>query len=204
MNFNYVAIVKHDIEKLLAIGFIQPVEEATWLSPTMVIPKKNGKQKNCVDFRKLNKATEKDPYILPFFNEVQNTLARYETYSFLDGYFGYHQIFIAFEDKYKTTFIINWGAFVWMVMPYGPPTFQRIDSRAFKKCLDQFMKIFVNDFMVYNDTESHLMKLRLCFKKCKQNRTSFNPKKCAFMIFSRLILGFIVSKEGKIPHPKKV
>jgi hypothetical protein len=56
----------------------------------------------------------------------------------------------------------------------------------------------------YSDMKSHLMKLRLCFKKCKEYIISFNPKKCAFMVFSRLILGFIVSKEGKIPNPKKI
>jgi hypothetical protein len=66
------------------------------------------------------------------------------------------------------------------------------------------MKIFLDDFIVYSDMESHLMKLRLCFQKCKENKISINPKKCSFMVFSRLILGFIVSKEGKILDPKKV
>jgi hypothetical protein len=60
------------------------------------------------------------------------------------------------------------------------------------------MKIFINDFTIHNDMESHLIKLKLCFKKCREYKISLNPKKCAFMVFSRLILGFIVSKEGKI------
>jgi hypothetical protein len=108
LNPNYVAIIKHDIDKLLATRFIQTVKEATWLSRIVVVPKKNGKLQICVDFKKLNKATKKNPYILPFLNEVQNIIARYEAYSFLDGYFEYHQLFIAFENKYKTTFIIDW------------------------------------------------------------------------------------------------
>jgi hypothetical protein len=58
--------------------------------------------------------------------------------------------------------------------------------------------------MVYSDMESHLMKLKLCFQKYKEHRINLNPNKCAFMVFSRLVLGFIVSKEGKIPNPKKV
>ncbi len=66
---NYVAVVKKNINKLLAIGFIQPVEEATWLSPIVVVPKKIGKLKICVDFIKLNKATKKNPYPLPFSDE---------------------------------------------------------------------------------------------------------------------------------------
>jgi len=59
LNPNYVEVVKHDIDKLLTIGFIQPEEEITWLSPIVVVPKKNGKLKICVDFRKLNKITKK-------------------------------------------------------------------------------------------------------------------------------------------------
>jgi hypothetical protein len=58
--------------------------------------------------------------------------------------------------------------------------------------------------MVYTDMENHLMKLKLCFQKCKEDRINLNPKKYAFMVFSRLILRFIVSKEGKILDPKKV
>ncbi len=68
LNPNYVTIVKHDIDKLLAIGFIQLVEEATWLSHIVVVPKNNGELKFCVDFKKLNKATKKDPYPSPFSN----------------------------------------------------------------------------------------------------------------------------------------
>jgi hypothetical protein len=56
----------------------------------VVLPKKNGKLKICVDFRKLNKVTKKDPYPLSFSNEVLNTIVGYEAYSFLDGYLGYH------------------------------------------------------------------------------------------------------------------
>jgi hypothetical protein len=66
------------------------------------------------------------------------------------------------------------------------------------------MKIFLNDFMFYNDMENHLIKLRICFKKCKEYKSILNLEKCAFMVFLGLILGFIVSKEGKIPDPKKV
>jgi hypothetical protein len=66
------------------------------------------------------------------------------------------------------------------------------------------MKIFLDDFMVYNDKESHLQKLRLCFQKCKKYGNSLNLNKCAFMVFLGIILGFIISKEGKLPNPKKI
>ncbi len=86
----------------------------------------------------------------------------------------------------------------------GSPTFQKVVNRAFKKYLDQFMGIFLDDFIIYNDMESHLIKFKLCFQKCREYWISLNPDKCAFMVFLGLILGFIISKEGKIPDRKKV
>jgi hypothetical protein len=77
------------------------------LSPIVIVPKKNGKSRICINFKKLNATTKKDPCPLPFINEVLNTITRYETYSFLNGYFGYHQISIAPKDIYKTAFIID-------------------------------------------------------------------------------------------------
>jgi hypothetical protein len=73
----------------------------------MVVPKKNGNWRICVDFKKLNKATKKNPYPLSFFEEVLNIILGFETYSFLDGYLKYHQISIAPKDIYKTTFVID-------------------------------------------------------------------------------------------------
>jgi hypothetical protein len=71
--------------------------------------KKNGELKICVDFRKLNAFIKKDPYPLPYTGEVINIVGGHEAYTFLDGFFGYHQISIALKDKYKITFVIDWG-----------------------------------------------------------------------------------------------
>jgi hypothetical protein len=108
--------------------------------------KKKRKLRICVDFRKLNAATKKDPYPLPFIDEVINIVAKHEVYTFLDGFFGYHQISIALVDQYKTTFVTNWGAFVWVVIPFGvknePPTYQRVVTEALCEYNDVFMMIF--------------------------------------------------------------
>jgi hypothetical protein len=77
------------------------------LSPIAIVPKKNGKLKICINFRKLNATTQKDSYPLLFIDEVLNTIIGYETYSFLNGYLGYHQISIAPKDKYKITCVID-------------------------------------------------------------------------------------------------
>jgi hypothetical protein len=107
LNPNYVIIFKQDIDKLLVARFIQSIKEATWLSPITVIPPKNGKLKVCIDFKKLNATTKKDPYPLPFIDEVLNTIVGYEAYSFLGGYSWYHKKFVALEERYKTTFVID-------------------------------------------------------------------------------------------------
>ncbi len=85
----------------------------------------------------------------------------------------------------------------------GPPTYKRIVTKTFRKYLDNFMKIFLDDLILYNDIQSHLQKLRPCFEKCKEYGISLNLDKCAFMVFSGMILGFVVSKERKLLDPKK-
>jgi len=86
----------------------------------------------------------------------------------------------------------------------GPPTYQRIVIKAFKEYFNNFMKIFLDDFTVYSDMDSHLHKLILCFQKCKEYGISLNLDKCAFMVFSGMILGFIISKEMKLPDLEKI
>ncbi len=66
------------------------------------------------------------------------------------------------------------------------------------------MKIFLDDFTVYKDMESHMQKFKLCFQKCRKYGINLNLDKCAFMVFSKMILGFIISKEGKLPYAKKI
>ncbi len=82
MNPNYATIVKHDIDKLFTTCFIKPIEEANWLSPVVVVLKKNGKLKICVEFKKLNVAIKKYMYMLPFIDEVINIIAGHEVYTF--------------------------------------------------------------------------------------------------------------------------
>jgi hypothetical protein len=93
-------------------------------------------------------------------------------------------------------------------MPFGvkngPPTYQRVVTKTFCEYIDVFMKIFLNDFIVFNDMSTHLEKMKKCFLKCRKFGISLNPDKCAFMVFLRTILGFIVSKKGTIMDPKRL
>jgi hypothetical protein len=143
------------------------MEENTWLLPIVVVPKKNGKFRICVNFIKLNVATKKDSCPLPFIDEVSNIIVKHDAYSFFDEYFGYHQIFITLEDMYKATFVTNWGVFIWGMMPFemknGLPIYEKVVSRAFRNYLDKLMKIFLDDFTIYNDMDTHLDKFTPCF-----------------------------------------
>jgi len=112
LNPNYVTIMKQNIDKLLTKGFTQLVEKATWLSIIVVIPNKNGKLKIYVDFIKLNATTKKDPFPLPFIDEVLNMVVGCEACSFLDGYSRYYKISKVVEDKYKISFVTNWITFI--------------------------------------------------------------------------------------------
>jgi hypothetical protein len=152
LNPNYVTTTKQNINKLLATRFIESIKEARWLSPTIIVPKKNGKLRICINFLKLNAATKKDPYPLLFIDEVLNIVVRYKAYSFLDGYSRYHQISIVLEDIYNNAFIIKWGAFIRKMIPFGV----KPGLPTLKEYLDMFMKIFMDDFIVYSDMVSHL------------------------------------------------
>ena len=88
MNPNYAKKVKEELDALLKTGFIAKIRSSDWLFPIVVVPKKNGKLRVCVDFRKLNEQTIKDPFPLPFTNTMLDQIAGFEMYSFGDGYMG--------------------------------------------------------------------------------------------------------------------
>ena len=143
MNPNYAAKVKEEIDKLLRVGFIQPVKQATWLSLIVVVPNKNRKIRVCVDYRKLNAATVTNVFPLPFTDGVLDAVVGHEVYSFLDGFNEYNQIRMQPDNQEKTTFVTEWGVFVAVVMMFGLTTtlatFERIIMEIFGEFFPAFM-----------------------------------------------------------------
>ena len=208
MNPNYATRVKEEIDKLLKFGFIRPVKRATWLSPIVVVPKKNGKIRVCVDYRKLNAVTITGAFPLPFMDSVLDAVTRHEMYNFLDGFNGYNQVHMHPDDQEKTNFVKKWGVFVAVVMMFGLKTalatFQRIISEVFGEYIPSFMQVFLDDFVVYRMRKDHLHHLRLCLERCHAARLSLNPARCAFGVTSGVLLGHIVSKEGNAVDSGKI
>lgn len=98
MNPTLKNIVKDELQKLLDVGFIYPISDSKWVSPLVIVLKKNKKWWICVDFKELNKATQKYHFPLPFINQVVDKLAKNIFFSFLNGFSGYNQIEIALKD----------------------------------------------------------------------------------------------------------
>lgn len=135
------------------MNFIYPIFDSKWVSPLVVVPKKNGKWRICVDYREINKETQKDHFPLPFIDQVLDTLARKKLFSFLVGFSGYNQIQIAPKDQDKTTFTCPWGTFSYRVLPFGlcnaPATFQRAILNIFSDLINEGLEIYMDDFTPY-------------------------------------------------------
>ncbi|KAL3678283.1 hypothetical protein R1sor_021239 [Riccia sorocarpa] len=208
MNPNYAEAVRKEIEKLKAANFIFPVKEYDWLSPIVIVSKKNGTLRVCVDYRKLNEHTVKDPYPLPFIDDILDKVAGKEAYTFMDGFSGYNQVSIATEDQNKTAFITPWGAYAYSRMPFGlsgaPATFQRLVIETFSEYIGDFMEAFLDDFTVYGPDKRHLEQLEKALVRCLDKQLSLNPDKCVFWTQSGILLGHIICKEGILMDPAKI
>lgn len=141
LNHHLKDVVKAELQKLLDVNFIYPIFDSKWVSPLVVVPKKNGKWRICVDYTKVNKATQKDHFPLPFIDQVLDTLAGKKLFSLLDGFSGYNQIQIAPEDQDKTTFTCPWRTFAYQDLPFGlcnaHATFQRAILSIFTDLMNE-------------------------------------------------------------------
>jgi hypothetical protein len=113
----------------LDVNFIYPIYDSKWVSPLVIVPKKNGNWHLCIDYKELNKETLKDYFPLPFIDQVLDTLDGKKYLSLLDRFSGYNQIQIALEYKENTTFTYPWGTYAYRLFPFGlcnaPTIFQR-------------------------------------------------------------------------------
>ncbi|GJW91714.1 reverse transcriptase domain-containing protein [Tanacetum coccineum] len=169
-------VIKQEVIKLLDARLIYPISDSPWVSLVHCVPKKGGitvvkNEENeliptrlvtgwrvCIDYRKLNDATRKDHFPLPFMDQMLERLAGNEYYCFLDGFSGYFQIPIDPLDQEKTTFTCPYGTFAYRRMPFGlcnaPGTFQRCMVAIFHDMIEKTMEVFMDDFSVFGDSFS--------------------------------------------------
>ncbi|RDY09058.1 Retrovirus-related Pol polyprotein, partial [Mucuna pruriens] len=210
LNPTILEVVKNEVMKLLAVGIIYPISDSQWVSPVQVVLKKSGMtvMKNqqdelrvCIDYNRLNQATRKDHFPLPFIDQVLEKLSGKSHYCFLDGFSRYMQIHIAPEDQHKTTFTCPFGTFAYTRMPFGlcnaPSTFQRCMMSIFSDLLQDCMEVFMDDFTVYADSfEACLSYLSKVLKRCIDPNLVLNFEKCHFMVIEGIVLGHLVSNRG--------
>jgi hypothetical protein len=209
MNPNLREILKEVLQKLLNAGFIYPISDSEWVSPLVIVPKKNGKWRVCVDYSALNKATQKDHFPLPFIDQVLDNLSGKKFFSFLDGFSGYTQIKIALQDQDKSTFTSPWGTFAYRVLPFGlcnaPTTFQRVVLGIFSDMLNDSMEIFMDDFTPYGVSfQEALQNLEKVLKRCIQSQVSLSTEKCHMMMSEGIVLGHFISSQGIQVDPSKI
>ncbi|KAG7532877.1 Integrase catalytic core [Arabidopsis thaliana x Arabidopsis arenosa] len=177
--------VNDEVDKLLKIGSIREVQYPEWVANTVVVKKKNGKDRVCIDFTDLNKACPKDSFPLPHIDRLVESTAENELLTFMDAFSGYNQIMMDPEDQEKTSFITYRGTYCYKVMPFGlknaGATYQRLVNKMFHEHLGKTMEVYIDDMLVKSlKKEDHIKHLEECFDFLNRYQMKLNPAKCTF------------------------
>ena len=196
------------IREQLAAGSIQPSTSA-WSSPLVLVRKKTGEVRVCVDYRKLNERTIKDAYPLPRIDMCIDCLSSAKIYSTIDLQSVYMQLEVAEEDRHKTAFITKYGLYEYSVMPYGlcngPSTFQRCIELIFRGIQWEYLLVYLDDIIVIaTDFDEHIQRLDEVFKRISMAGLKMKSSKCELFKSEVLFLGHVVSQDGIRPNPKTI
>jgi hypothetical protein len=160
-----LAELKEHIKELVEKGFIRP-SSSLWRAPVIFVPKKDGTQRLCMDYRALNEVTIKNKYMLPRIDDLFDQLCGACVFSKIDLRLGYHQLMIRECDIPKTAFIFRYGMYEYTVMSFGLTNaltyFMYMMNKVFMEYLDKFVVVFIDDILVYSRSEEeHEEHLRL-------------------------------------------
>ena len=184
--------------KLKRAGVIKEMFYLEWLANTVVVKKKSGKWRMCVDFMNLNKACPKDPFPLPRIDQPVDATAGHPRMSFLDVFQGYHQIPLAQSDQEKTSFITPTGNYHYKVMPFrlknAGSTYQRMITKMFEPQLGKNIEVYIDDVVVKSKVESkHIGDLETIFEILRRHKLRLNATKCSFGVGFSKFLGYMVT-----------
>jgi hypothetical protein len=209
MSDDKVIAVKLEVQRLLDATVIREVMYPKWLANTVLVKKKNGKWRMCIDFTDLNKATPKDNYPLPRMDQVVDSAANAAVMSLLDCFSGYHQCWMAKEDEEKNSFITPFGTFCFVRMPEGLKnaglTFTRMTGTVFKPQIGRNIQAYVDDLIVKSaNRDSHVSDLAETFANMRRAGLKLNPEKCVFGVTKRKFLGCLISAKRIEANPDKI
>ena len=201
-------VIKEQVNDMLKQGLIEP-SVSPWSSPVVLVRKKDGTWRFCIDFRRLNDVTVKDSYALPRIDECFDSLSGATIFSSLDLASGYWQIEVAEEDKPKTAFTTHVGLYQFLVMPFGltnaPATFQRAMQHTLRGLQWEICLAYLDDILVFSHSyQDHLCRLQKVFDRLRAAGFTLKPQKCHFLKKEIQYLGHVVSGQGISPDPAKV
>ncbi|HEY4964471.1 MAG TPA: reverse transcriptase family protein, partial [Candidatus Saccharimonadales bacterium] len=184
LNLNEQNLLKDSLKELLEQGFIQP-SKSPYGAPAIFAAKKDGALRLCADYRALNKQTVKDRYPLPHMDDLFNSVVGATVFSKIDLRTGFHQIRMAKGDEPKTAISTRFGAFEYLVMPFGlcnaTATFMKMMNDIFHDLLDNGIVVFIDDILIYSRTlEEHEQLLKEVFRRLRKHHLYAKAAKCEF------------------------
>ena len=196
-----------EVKKMLDEGLIRP-SDSPWASPVVLVKKKDGSTRFCVDYRKLNEVTRKDAYPLPRIDSCFDCLGKSQWFCTLDLRSGYWQVPVAEEDIEKTAFITPQGLFEYLVMPFGltnaPATFERLMERVLKGLQWKQCLVYIDDIIIFGSTfRETICNLKQVLQRLRQAGLTCKTKKCELFRRRVAFLGHIVSSAGLECDPEK-
>ena len=208
LPFHQRGEIQHLVDEMLSRNIIEPAQ-GPWASPVVLVKKKDGSTRFCVDFRKVNQVTKKDAQPLPRIDDTLDALGTAQWFSTLDLASGYWQVEVEPDDWEKTAFTTSHGLYQFRVMPFGlcnaPGTFQRLMECVLAGLHWTSCLVYLDDIIVFSrNISDHLQKLREVLTRLQEAGLKIKPIKCFLMQRSVHYLGHVVSAEGVKTDPTKV
>ena len=197
--------VREHLQEMLDGGAIWPSQSA-WCNAVVLVRKKDGGLRFCIDFRQLNARTKKDSYPLPRMQEMMESMVGARFFSTMDLKSGFWQVKMSEKSWQYTAFTVgSMGIFQFLRMPYGlcnaPATFQRLMQNCLGELNLTYTLIYLDDVIVFSQTEEeHLTQLRAVFEHFREHGLKLKPSKCHFLQKEIAFLGHKVSEEGMKPR----
>jgi len=208
MSASELAELKKQLEDLLDKKFVRP-SVSPWGAPVLLVKKKDGSMRLCIDYRQLKKVTIKNRYPLPRIDDLMDQLVGARVFGKIDLKSGYHQIKVKDEDMQKMAFRTRYGHYEYTVMPFGvtntPGVFMEYMYRIFHAYLDRFVVVFINDILIYSKSEEeHAEHLKIVLQVLKEKKLYAKLSKYEFWLSEVSFLGHVVSSGGIAVDPSKV